>query len=54
MLLQIKDIKLIEWDFDLTPMSCPRGGTFGTVGAHGIKLYFFENGYVTYQIDGDN
>ena len=51
MLLQIKDMKHIEWDFVMTPRSCP-GVEIG--GAQRSKFYILKHGHVAYQIDGDN
>ena len=56
MLSEIKDMKRIECMtsyFVLTPRLCPRCGTWGAGVPRGSTLYFFEHGYVAYQLDGN-
>ena len=49
-LSQIKDIKHIEWDFQSVTWVMPLGrGCWG-----GSKHYFYEQGHVAYQIEGDD
>ena len=49
----MKDTKHIRRD--LSPGSCPRGGTFVRWGCPGgQKKFFFKHSHVVYQIDGDD
>ena len=50
---QKEDIKHIQQDFFLLPLSYPRGGTWLRWGCPGSQL-FFEYGHVAYQIDWDD
>ena len=52
----MKDTKHIRRDFYSVPWVMPQGsvGLWGTMGAHGVKHFFFKHGHVAYQIDGDD
>ena len=51
--LQIKDIKHVERDF-FNIGSCPRARLWAEGVRRESKIYFFEHGYMAYQIDGDD
>ena len=59
--VQMKDTKHIFFVsvgiFILSPWSCPRGVTLGRRGPRGggVKnVFFFKNGHVAYQTEGDD
>ena len=51
----MRDAKHIRWDFNSVALVMPQGWDFGVlVVPRGSKMYFFfKNGHVAYQIDGD-